>query len=63
MTRACQTSYPCVILCADIEGMRHSARNRLCGTVSRIQTRAVNAEVKLDLSAGRTLTPISGPEE
>ena len=47
-----------VILCEDIEGMRYSARNRLCGTVSRIQPGAVNAEVKLDLSAGRTLTSI-----
>lgn len=47
-----------VILCEDIEGMRYSARNRLCGTVSRIQRGAVNAEVKLDLSAGRTLTSI-----
>ncbi|MFO8154314.1 TOBE domain-containing protein [Thioalkalivibrio sp.] len=47
-----------VILCEDVEGMRYSARNRLCGTVSRIQPGAVNAEVKLDLSAGRTLTSI-----
>lgn len=47
-----------VILCEDAEGMRFSARNRLCGTVSRIQPGAVNAEVKLDLSAGRTLTAI-----
>jgi molybdate transport system regulatory protein len=47
-----------VILCEDVEGMRYSARNRLCGTVSRIQSGAVNAEVRLDLSAGRTLTSI-----
>ena len=47
-----------VILCEDVEGMRYSARNRLCGTVSRIQPGAVNAEVKIDLSAGRTLTSI-----
>jgi molybdate transport system regulatory protein len=47
-----------VILCEEVEGMRYSARNRLCGTVSRIQPGAVNAEVKLDLSAGRTLTAI-----
>jgi molybdate transport system regulatory protein len=47
-----------VILCEDLAGMRYSARNRLCGTVSRIQPGAVNAEVKLDLSAGRTLTSI-----
>ncbi|AGA32655.1 DNA-binding domain of ModE / Molybdate-binding domain of ModE [Thioalkalivibrio nitratireducens DSM 14787] len=47
-----------VILCEDVEGMRFSARNRLCGIVSRVQPGAVNAEVKLDLSAGRTLTSI-----
>ncbi len=47
-----------VILCEDVEGMRYSARNRLCGIVSRIQPGAVNAEVKIDLSAGRTLTSI-----
>jgi molybdate transport system regulatory protein len=47
-----------VILCEDLEGMRYSARNRLYETVSRIQPGAVNAEVKLDLSAGRTLTSI-----
>lgn len=47
-----------VTLCEAVEGLRFSARNRLCGTVSRIQPGAVNAEVKLDLSAGRTLTSI-----
>jgi molybdate transport system regulatory protein len=47
-----------VILCEDVEGVRYSARNRLCGTVSRIQSGGVNAEVKLDLSAGKTLTSI-----
>ncbi len=47
-----------VFLCEAVDGMRYSARNRLCGTVSRIQPGAVNAEVKLDLSAGRTLTSI-----
>jgi molybdate transport system regulatory protein len=47
-----------VVLCEDVDGTRYSARNRLCGAVSRIQPGAVNAEVKLDLSAGRTLTAI-----
>ena len=47
-----------VMLCEDLEGMRHSARNRLCGTISRIQPGAVNAEVTLDLSPGRALTAI-----
>lgn len=47
-----------VILCEDVEGVRYSARNRLCGIVSHIQPGAVNAQVKLDLSAGRTLTAV-----
>ena len=47
-----------VILCEDVEGVRYSARNRLRGTVRRIQRGAVNAEVVLDLSPGRTLTAI-----
>ncbi len=47
-----------VILCEDAEGVRYSARNRLCGTVSRIRPGAVNAEVVLDLAAGRTLTAV-----
>jgi molybdate transport system regulatory protein len=47
-----------VILC-DAEGdIRYSARNRLEGTVSRVQPGAVNAEVILQLAAGRTLTAI-----
>lgn len=47
-----------VILCEDAEDLHYSARNQLCGTVSRIQPGAVNAEVVLDLAAGRTLTAI-----
>jgi molybdate transport system regulatory protein len=41
-----------VILVTDDEGMRLSARNRLSGTVSRVQPGAVNAEVVLDLGGG-----------
>jgi len=47
-----------VILCEEGDGLRYSARNRLCGTVSEIQRGAVNAEVKLELTAGRTLTAV-----
>lgn len=47
-----------VILCEEGDGLRYSARNRLCGMVSAIQPGAVNAEVKLELSAGRTLTAV-----
>ena len=47
-----------VILCEAAEDVRYSARNRLCGTVRRVQPGAVNAEVTLALAAGRTLTAI-----
>lgn len=46
-----------VILSPD-EGLRISARNRLCGTVTEVVRGAVNGEVKLDLPGGRTLTAI-----
>ena len=42
-----------------VEERRFSARNRLCGTASRIQPGAVNAEIEVDLSAGRTLTAVA----
>ncbi|NDY96496.1 LysR family transcriptional regulator [Wenzhouxiangella sp. C33] len=47
-----------VILCEEAGNVRYSARNRLCGRVSRIQRGAINAEVVLELAAGRTLTAI-----
>ena len=47
-----------VILCEEGGGLRYSARNRICGTVNEIQPGAVNAEVKLELTAGRTLTAV-----
>jgi len=40
------------------EGLRISARNKLWGTVSRIVTGPVNAEVTLDLGAGRNATAV-----
>jgi molybdate transport system regulatory protein len=39
-------------------GLRISARNKLWGTVSRIVTGPVNAEVTLDLGAGRSATAV-----
>ncbi|MFZ5537723.1 MAG: TOBE domain-containing protein [Pseudomonadota bacterium] len=47
-----------VILAAADEGVRVSARNRLCGTVKRVQEGAVNAEVVLELPGGNTLAAI-----
>ena len=46
-----------VILAPD-EGIRISARNRLCGTVTEVITGAVNGEVKLELPGGRMLTAV-----
>lgn len=46
-----------VILAAD-DGLRTSARNRLCGTVERAEEGAVNAEVTLRLPGGNTVTAI-----
>lgn len=47
-----------VILAPEDECGRSSARNRLCGTVSRVTPGAVNAEVVLQLAGGNTLTAI-----
>ncbi|RJG04252.1 TOBE domain-containing protein [Noviherbaspirillum sedimenti] len=47
-----------VILVTDDEGAKFSARNRLRGTVARVQPGAVNAEVVLELSGGATLAAI-----
>ncbi|MGK5044601.1 TOBE domain-containing protein [Janthinobacterium sp. GB4P2] len=47
-----------IILVADSEGARFSARNQLAGLVTRVQTGAVNTEVVLDLPRGGTIAAI-----
>lgn len=47
-----------VILAAESEGMKTSARNRLCGVVQRIVRDSVNAEVVLTLAGGNTLAAV-----
>lgn len=47
-----------IILTSADGGQRTSARNRLCGKVSRCVEGAVNAEVVLELSGGKTVTAI-----
>ena len=47
-----------VILLTDEDGARYSARNRLRGSIARIQPGAVNSEVVLDLPGGATLAAI-----
>lgn len=49
---------PWVILTAADSPFKTSARNRLCGVVSRCQEGAVNAEVVLDLGGGKSLVAI-----
>lgn len=48
---------PWVLLTTD-EGLKTSARNRLCGTVVRCQEGAVNGEVILELPGGKTVAAI-----
>jgi len=47
-----------VIVMSDGEGARLSARNRLAGTVARVQTGAVNSEVVIELPGGGTIASI-----
>jgi len=47
-----------IILAAPNECIKVSARNRLCGTIKRVQEGAVNAEVVLELPGGNTLAAI-----
>ena len=47
-----------IILVTDDAGARFSARNRLSGTISRVQAGAVNTEVVLDLANGATVAAI-----
>ena len=48
---------PWVIVTTD-EGMKTSARNRLCGVVSRCVEGAVNGEVVIDLPGGKSVAAI-----
>ncbi|MEJ2059342.1 MAG: TOBE domain-containing protein [Gammaproteobacteria bacterium] len=45
-----------VILATADDGFNTTARNRLCGTVTRLVCGPVNAEVTLELDGGKTLT-------
>lgn len=47
-----------IILVTDDDGARFSARNRLTGTIARVQTGAVNTEVVLDLPNGASVAAI-----
>ncbi len=47
-----------VILTTADGGLKTSARNRLCGTVERINTGAINSEVVLALDGGARLTAV-----
>ncbi len=47
-----------VILTAGGETLRTSARNRLCGTVARVQEGPVNCEVVIELPGGRSIAAI-----
>jgi molybdate transport system regulatory protein len=47
-----------VILASEDDGFNTTARNRLCGTVSRIFHGPVNAEVVLALDGGKTLAAV-----
>ena len=47
-----------VLLAVDLAGSKLSSRNRLEGTVSRIEPGAVNSEVVIDLPGGGTIASI-----
>lgn len=47
-----------VILAPEDEGLRTSARNRLCGTVIRHDDGAVSSEIVLDIGGGKTVTAV-----
>jgi molybdate transport system regulatory protein len=47
-----------IILVVDDDNAKFSARNRMAGIVSRIQTGAVNSEVVIDIDGGGTIAAI-----
>lgn len=47
-----------VMICSDESDIKLSARNRLCGTVSRLTIGEVNADVVLTLAGGNTVSAI-----
>lgn len=47
-----------VIICGDMQGVRISARNNLCGTVTKLVEGPVSAEVGVDLGNGTVLTAV-----
>jgi len=47
-----------VIVVADLDGARLSARNQLAGTIVRMQPGAVNAEVVIDVGGGATIVAL-----
>ncbi|MBV6415761.1 MAG: Molybdenum-pterin-binding protein MopA [Steroidobacteraceae bacterium] len=47
-----------IILVTDDQGARFSARNRLTGTISRVQPGAVNTEVVMDLPGGMSIVAV-----
>ena len=49
---------PSVLITADDPGIKLSARNRLCGTVSRITRGSVNADVVIALPGGAIISAI-----
>lgn len=47
-----------IIVVTDDEGAKFSARNQLCGVISRIQAGAVNTEVVIELTGGGAIAAI-----
>ncbi|OIQ94555.1 molybdenum-pterin-binding protein MopA [mine drainage metagenome] len=47
-----------VVLASGDGGLRFSARNRIPGTVTRIEAGSVNSEVVLDIGGGKSLTAV-----
>lgn len=47
-----------VLLAGEHDGLRTSARNRLCGTIEAIEDGPVSAEVRLRLDGGNSLVAV-----